>query len=171
MKIRVGQFSLKELSINDYLDVYEYSKFPNGYIGPFKNPDLCKDYLKGYFRTLDFRLPKSYAIVNKQSKVIGQIDCHTYINRDGLELGFILHEDYRGKGIMQKALKKVIEDIFINTNFITINVSHKEVNEKSKNVIEACDFHLIDKSIVDGTIIYNYSINKIDFERGILKWQ
>lgn len=171
MEIKMSTYRLKELTPLDFLDVFEYSKKENGYMGPFLNSDEVKKYIINYYDTLDFRLPKSYAILNKQGSVIGQIDNHTYIEPNGLAIGFILREDYRGHGVMQKALKCVIKDIFLNTSFKKIYVSHELDNIASQKVILACDFRFIAKSILDGKVIYNYCIEKIDYERGMLKWQ
>lgn len=171
--INLSKILLRELKVEDYLDVFKYSNTINGYLGPFLSEDDTLQFLKDYYKTLNPGLPKSYAIVSKkESIVIGEIDFHTYDYIDNsVTIGFILNELYRKKGIMSKALKEVIKELFLNFSFDKINVSVKESNIDSLNVILNCDFKYESKSIIDNEVIFNYKLLRNDFERGMLKWQ
>lgn len=93
---------------------------------------------------LDFVLPAYYkkdtyrwAIVWKENKkVIGSIDVRASNETERCaELGWVLGDDYWGKGIMPEAAKKVLEYLF-SVGYKRIQAMHHVANKKSARVME-----------------------------------
>ena len=139
-------FKLRELNENDTLDYFflvssfetcRYLTF-----GPVSNVSearLCLD--KFYFSRQKMGLPGAYAIVNKKDEMIGIIEYHTYfVQTNCAELGFILREDYRHKGIMTCALKEMIKVGFLYLGLSKIIVGHVDLNEECEGLVKRVGF-------------------------------
>jgi ribosomal-protein-alanine N-acetyltransferase len=96
-----------------------------------------------------------WAITLKDNpKLIGSI---TYWNivkeKDEAEVGYELLPQYRGQGIMQEALLKVIEFGFKTLGLKSIFADPKAINERSVKLLEKCGF--VKKDVTDnGYVIY-----------------
>lgn len=114
------------------------------------------------------------AIVYKENnKVIGSIGVHYDEKRKGTNakmIGYVLSEDYWGKGLMSEAVKEVIRYLFEEEKYDVISCYHYPFNTRSKRVIEKCGFkyegtlRFVSK-IYNGTIYDDvcYSITKTDY--------
>jgi RimJ/RimL family protein N-acetyltransferase len=88
-----------------------------------------------------------FAITDKENgKVIGSVGLHQpkeldgYEQLQGLEIGYVLHPDYWGKGMMPEAVKGVIDWIFSHTPVEILFCGHYTFNDRSRRVIEKCGF-------------------------------
>jgi len=87
-------------------------------------------------------------------KLIGTIVYwHIVKEKDEAEVGYELLPQYRGKGIMQEALLKVIEYGFNTLKLKTIVADPKAVNLSSVKLLEKCGFMLTDTAN-DGYLVY-----------------
>lgn len=118
-----------------------------------------------------------YAIVLKENnKVIGSVGLHDrprnneeFKNKLQREIGYVLNEDYWGKGIVPEAVKAVIKYAFEQLNVEILFCSHFDFNERSKRVIEKCEFKYFCDEIHEATLLnktFNkktYSLTKNDY--------
>ena len=164
---------LRPWKLEDLDDLYEYAKSEN--VGPnagwpsHKNKDISLEILNSFIEGNEVR-----AIVYKENnKVIGSIGVHKDRKREVKNckmIGYVLSEDYWGKGLMTEGVKTIIKHLFEEEDIEVISCYHYPFNTKSKRVIEKCGF------IYEGTIrcaseIYNgniyddvcYSITKNDY--------
>ncbi len=92
--------------------------------------------------------------IKSESKLIGTI-CLWNISKETFkaDIGFVLHPDFQGIGIMQEALVKVVKYGFeiMELNCIDAEVDPK--NLKSINLLEKNKFHYKSKS--ENTVIYS----------------
>lgn len=91
----------------------------------------------------------SWAIVLKDTwKAVGCIGIH--VNHNKKELcaggGYILAEEYWGKGICTEALHKIVHYVFMGLKVETFYIGHKRYNHRSRRVIEKCGFVYYDYS-------------------------
>ena len=87
-------------------------------------------------------------------KLIGTIVYWNIVQeKDQAEVGYELLPQYRGQGIMQEALLKVIEFGFETLGLKTIVADPKAINERSVRLLEKCGF--VKKGAADnGYLIY-----------------
>lgn len=81
---------------------------------------------------------------NDNSKMIGSICLWNFSkNRKTAEIGYDLNPDFQGKGIMNEALKEIVEFGFKNLNLDLIEAYTHHNNESSKKLLERNKFILI----------------------------
>jgi ribosomal-protein-alanine N-acetyltransferase len=134
---------LRNWKITDLDDLYEYSKNPN--VGPragwkpHKNKEVSKEVLQSFIKSDEI-----WAIVYKENnKVIGSIGNHKDVKRNLFKarmIGYVLSEEYWGKGIMIEAVKRVIKYLFEERKYELVSCYHYDFNCQSKRVIEKCGF-------------------------------
>ncbi len=132
---------LRSWTENDLDDFYEYAKNPN--VGPsagwqpHEDKEMSLKILQKFI-TED----EVWAIVDKATnKVIGSLGLHRDPKREYTKskmLGYVLSEDYWGKGIMVEAVKRAIRYLFEETDVTVLSVFHFPFNDRSKRVIEKC---------------------------------
>ena len=89
-------------------------------------------------------LPNSYAIIDSDNnKAIGLIDFMKGVRSEHIEIGYYIDDNYWNKGIVTKALAKLLEIGFNELNFEEIRIYHEETNLGSKNVIKKNKFKQI----------------------------
>lgn len=143
MTIETERLILRPFTYTDLGDLYDYAKNPN--VGPnagwkpHENVDDSKDILKIFMDEEEV-----LAIVWKaNNKVIGSLGLHKDPLRsadDVKMLGYVLSEDYWGKGIVTEASRAVIEYAFTKLGLTMVTVHHYSHNQKSKRVIDKCGF-------------------------------
>ena len=95
---------------------------------------------------LFIRQKKTFAIELKESgKVIGSVgieepDPDPDAKMLGRELGYVLHKDHWGQGLMPEAVNAVIGYCFDILRYDFLTCSHFDWNSQSKRVIEKCGF-------------------------------
>ncbi len=146
----LGDFILRTIKTSDYKDMFEYGsdKEVTKWLswGPMISPKEAKRSIKEVFYPRAKRgLPIGYAIVYKETmKMIGTIDYHAKLDtRNAAEIGYCLNKNYWGRGIMTKALKKMIAIGFQYLDYDVIIIKHLHDNIASKRVIEKSGFKFI----------------------------
>ena len=96
----------------------------------------------------------SFAIVHTETmKVIGVIsvrqDIHRF-NRNAYMLGYVLHRDWWGMGIMPQAVGYMMKYLFKNMGADVVSAAHFVGNNQSKRVLEKCGF------VYEGTMRKDY---------------
>lgn len=169
-QLETNRLILREWNMNDAEDLYEYAKSekvgPMAGWKPHANIEETQTIIKMFIKEND-----TWAICNKENaKVIGSIGLHRSCNEHERSLGYVLSEDFWGKGLAYEAAKCVMEYAFRNFKIDTISVVHFSFNNQSKRVIEKLGFHYIETKekatkIFDGTEYDDvcYAITKEEF--------
>lgn len=170
---------LRPWMLDDLEDFYEYAKNPN--IGPnagwepHKDKEVTLKVLKAFMEPSEDEVR---AIVYKENnKVIGSIGVHNDKRRTGLNgkmIGYVLSEDYWGKGLMTEAVKEVIRYLFEEVKLEIISCYHYPFNTQSKRVIEKSGFTYegtlrMASRIYDGRV-YDSSCYSIIKHEYLKKW-
>lgn len=173
--IETERLLLRDWSIDDVDDLYEYAKNPNvGPHGGWKPHDSKVESLE-IMQSLFIDKYDSWAVVYKETgRVIGSIGYEIDVRRPGVncrELGYALGEDHWGKGIMTEAAKAVIRFAFEEMAVDMISVYRGPLNARSGRVIEKCGFRYEGTlrnayKIYDGTVrdVNCYSMMKEEYE-------
>lgn len=144
MKIlETNRLILRPWKMTDLEDFYEYAKNPsvgpNAGWKPHTDKDMSGKVLKSFIEKEEV-----LAIVYKENnKVIGSVGNHSDGKRDfdgARMIGYVLSEDYWGKGFMSEAVKRVITYLFEEENYELLSCYHYSFNNRSKRVIEKCGF-------------------------------
>ncbi|GAE29387.1 GNAT family N-acetyltransferase [Halalkalibacter hemicellulosilyticus] len=144
--LKTERLILREWKETDSQDLYEYAKSelvgPNAGWKPHHNEEESKEIIKMFIRSSD-----TYAVVLKaENKVIGSIGLHDRKPDDSLvelkqkEIGYVLHPEYWGRGIIPEAVNRVITYGFNKLNLDLIWCGHFNFNQNSKRVSEKCGF-------------------------------
>lgn len=151
---------LRKFCEDDLEDFYEYAKNPN--VGPnagWKPHEKIEDTVAILKRFIE--QDEVWAIVDKGTgKVIGSMGLHTDKKRDNDKvkmLGYVLSEDYWGRGLTTEAAEEVIRYAFEELKLDLISIYHYPVNTRSKRVIEKCGFKYEGTLRLSSTI-YNDSV-------------
>lgn len=176
--IMMDDIMLRTITKKDARDMFDYGRNHDvvKYLswGPLGTPREAKlSILKIFYPRIKQGLPIGYAIVDvKTSKMIGTIDFHSKIKDEhGAEIGFVLHQDYWNKGIMTRALKKMIDIGFEYLGYDYLRIRHLGLNIASQKVIAKTPFTLkhvepfvLEKSTrVIADDMYTYEISKEDY--------
>lgn len=108
---------LREISILDARDMYEYARLP--YVGPQAgwNPHSSIDetirIIQMFIETKKSGDMGVWAIVDKKTrKMIGTIELYNYVPRFKAELGYVLNPKFWGKGYVVEAGKALLNYAF-----------------------------------------------------------
>lgn len=150
---------LRSWQENDLEDFYEYGKNPeigpNAGWKPHSNIEESRKILNSFVKT-----DENWAVVFKENKkAIGSLGISKdKIGHEGMgsgkEIGYVLSQDYWGKGLMTEAVKRVLEFAFKKLNLDFVSVSHFPFNARSKRVIEKCGFKY-EKTLKNSCTNYN----------------
>lgn len=163
--VKIGKILLREICDADYLDYFEIGRNPitvqHLNWGPFVRPDEALWVIQEIFNQRPMTgIPKGYAIVF-QNRMIGVIDYHTYYPQiNAVEIGYILHQDFWGQGIMKQCLNAATQIGFEHLEVDKLIVGHTIRNEASRHVIIACGYKYEYQKIVhmkesdDGAFYY-----------------
>lgn len=144
--IYFDNYLLRDIQLSDGKDMFEYGKdletvkFLSW--GPYNDvTDAYYSIREFFLKRPEKGLPVGYAIVDLTDfKMIGTIDFHTIISEGVVEVGFCLNKNYWNKGIMSKALHKLLEVGFYYHGFNKIIIGHASQNVQSQRVIEKNNF-------------------------------
>lgn len=144
--IYFDNYMLRDISLIDSADMYEYGTDPEVIKflswGPYLDVSEARFSIKEYFlKRPNLGLPVGYAIVDlTNNKMIGTVDFHTIISPGVVEAGFCLNKNYWNKGIMTRALHKLLEVGFYYNGYKKIIIGHANNNIASQRVIEKVGF-------------------------------
>jgi ribosomal-protein-alanine N-acetyltransferase len=150
--ISFDHYMLRTIKKSDYKDMYIYGKDDETtkYLswGPFLDPLEAKySITKIFYPRVKQGLPIGYAIIDtNKNQMIGTVDFHTKpMNRNYAEIGYVIHKDYWGQGIMTKAVNALVKIGFEHLNYDKIIVKHISKNIGSKKVILKSGFNYVKK--------------------------
>ena len=154
--IETDRLILRPFTYTDLDDLYEYAKNPN--VGPnagwkpHEDLDESMAILKNFIEGNEV-----LGVVWKaNTQFIGSIGLHNDQLRTADKvkmLGYVLSEDYWGKGIITEASRAILTYAF-STRSNLVTVHHYAYNQKSRRVIEKCGFHY-EGTLRHCTKIYN----------------
>ncbi|MBN3490490.1 GNAT family N-acetyltransferase [Acholeplasma equirhinis] len=139
-------YMLRDIELSDAKDMFEYGSDMEvvKYLswGPYLDLTEAVGSIRKVFQKRPERgLPVGYAIVDLQNnKMIGTIDFHTKYADGSVEVGYCLNRHYWNKGVMTKALRKILEVGFWYFGYEKIIIGHSNENIGSKRVIEKNNF-------------------------------
>lgn len=174
--IETQRLIIRPITLEDAQDLYEISSNPNvtKYLTYNAHKDLeeSKYVIENIFlKRVEQGIFEPYVVVYKENnKMIGTCD---FINYDGhtVEIGYMYHEDYWGKGIASEALQSVIHVAFNQLNIGRISISHMIDNKASQRVIEKAGFKRIGierqslktlKGTIEDVVVYDLLKEDID---------
>ena len=175
MKIKTKRLIIRDLTLKDEEDYFEYASNPivgpNAGWKPIENMTIARRVLSGLILSNE-----TFAIVLKEEKkMIGTISLYSTTIRKwkhARSIGFSLNYNYWNNGYMTEALEALVDYVFNKTDCEIIEVGHHLDNEGSRKVILKCGFKYDGtfpkfKKLYDGRIIdaVMYSLEKNDYER------
>ena len=141
--IETERLILRLFEATDLDDFYAYAKVPG--VGEragwphHKNKEETQQVLNAFIKHQDV-----LAVVHKNTqKVIGSIGLHVDEERlkgRSAKLGYVLAKPYWGHGYMSEAAKALLDHIFEEDLFDTLEVAHFIENVASKRIIEKLGF-------------------------------
>ena len=145
IRIETERLILRPWTREDLEDFYAYSSIEGlgqmaGWI-PSKSMEESSVILDIFIRE-----KKTFAIELKASgRVIGSLgieepDPDPEKEMLGREIGYALHKDHWGQGLIPEAVKAVISWCFDTPHYDFLTCSHFDWNHQSKRVIEKCGF-------------------------------
>ena len=177
MKLVGDRILIRNITLKDVDDYYEYAKNPN--IGPnagwkpVPSRRVAEKIVAGFIARRD-----TFAIEERAfEKVIGTISIYPDTlrkNKDAVSIGFSISEDFQNRGYATEALKLIIRYVFKYMKMDVIEIGHHVGNFKSKRVIEKCGFSYDGrlckyKTLYDGRCIDAdfYSLCKEDYKEEV----
>jgi len=179
--MKTKRLILRPISLNDIDDAFEYAKDPrvgpNAGWKPHVHIKESEEFIKYAIKKRDLGQPGIYAIILKENSImVGTIEIHSYHEFKG-EIGFVLHPDYWGRGIIVEAAKAVIVYGFEVLKLKRLQYGYFLRNLQSKRVCEKLEFTFegvlrnkyknYDGEIIDEAVA---SITIEDYQRDKIKW-
>ena len=147
--IETERLILRQRTLADAEDIFAYAKLAEvSYPAGFPPVATLEDevaYLRDIYpqNLAQKKIPSGYGITLKgQDKVIGSIDFNNRFADDVLEMGYLLHPDYWGQGIMTEAARALIEVGFDLLQLHKIELACYDYNQASRRIAEKLGFTL-----------------------------
>lgn len=137
---------LRQLEAGDADSMFDYfsrEKVAEYYdVERFTSRDEAVEMIEGLLYRYEARRQIRWGIVLKgEDKIIGTCGFHALEKLHlKAEVGYELHPDYWGKGIMTEAIKKIVAFGFAEMEFNRIEAFYNPVNFPSQKVLEKCGF-------------------------------
>ncbi len=173
--LETNRLILRSFKVTDLDDFYEYAKNPN--VGPNAGwpPHASREDSRKILTSF-IENGEVWAIVLKENnKVIGSLGIHRDQLRTATDvrmLGYVLSEDYWGRGLMTEAARAAIRYTFETMDISLLTVHHYSHNQRSRRVIEKLGFHYEGtlrhcSRIYDGTVHDTacYSMTREEWEK------
>lgn len=142
---RTPRLILRDIDIYDAPEMFEYSKLPN--VGPMagwephKNITESMAVINLFINSKNRGEPGVFAIVYRETnQMIGTIELYNYKPFFKAELGYSLHPDFWGKGLVVEAAECLIDWGFRDLNLKRIEVATFVDNHQSQRVCEKLGF-------------------------------
>lgn len=172
-RLETERLVLRDWSINDARDLYEYAKSPN--VGPnagWKPHDNIEESL-GIIQMF-INEQQTWAIEDKHSyHVIGSVGLHKdplRTNPGARMLGYVLSEEFWGRGIIPEAVAELIRYAFSQEDVTILSIQHYDFNPRSGRVAEKLGFKKEGclesaRKLYDGRIcsLVSYSLRREDY--------
>lgn len=138
------RLKLRPISLEDIDDVFDYAKRSN--VGPNAGwrPHISKEETKQFIlyaiKKREYTQPGIYAIIVKEeNRMIGTIEIHSYREHKA-EIGFVLHPEYWGHGLITEAAQACIVYAFEILELKRLQYGHFLFNDRSRRVREKLGF-------------------------------
>lgn len=144
MTLETERLVLRPFTTMDAADLYEFSRLPQVADAAGWPVHKSVEDSRRVIATV-FSAPETYAVVEKESgKVIGSVG-FTGRRRGNFEsedeLGYSLHPDWWGNGLMPEAATAVLHHGFEDLGLEAVWCSHYDGNRRSQRVIEKMGFY------------------------------
>lgn len=186
IRIETPRLVLRSWEKSDLQDMFEYASVPGvGEMAGWNHHKSIEESEK--ILNMFIKEKKTLAIFHKESgKVIGSLGIEMLGPLEevppsfkGREIGYVLHKEYWGKGLMPEAVRAVMDYCFTELKYEFLTCAHYTRNMQSKRVIEKCGFQFL-KDIENETrygtvedsklyICYNATLGW-DLPRRFAKW-
>ena len=140
---------LRRWKTTDAKDILEYVSlpevaYPAGFLPVTTLAEEVAYLANDYPRELQSKnLPGGYGLTVKGvDKIIGSIDFNHRLADDILELGYLLHPDYWGQGLMVEASRAFLSQAFSTLPLHKVELECYDYNHASKRVAEKLGFRL-----------------------------
>ena len=151
VRLETERLILRPWRYDESEDLFDYASIEGlgqmaGWL-PHKTIDESRAVLDMFIRG-----KKTFAIELKETgKVIGSVgieepDPDPEAEKLGREIGYALHKDYWGKGIMPEAVRAVMDWCFGMLGYDYLTCSHFDWNNQSRRVIEKLGFRYFSTS-------------------------
>ena len=147
--IETERLILRQRRLSDAEDIFAYAKLAEvSYPAGFPPVATLEDeiaYLRDIYpkNLAEKKIPSGYGITLKgQDKVIGSIDFNNRHADGVMEMGYLLHPDYWGQGIMTEAARALIEVGFDLLQLHKIEIGCYGYNQGSRRIAEKMGFTL-----------------------------
>ena len=142
-EIDLNRILLRPFEMKDVNDVFVYASDEEitKYLtwNPHKNIQETESLLKNVFTKYDEKTFRWAIVYKKNNKVIGSIDvARLNLERESVEIGYVLNRAYHNQGLMSEAFKGVIDYLFNDVDLKEIRACFELGNEASKKVMEKC---------------------------------
>ena len=135
---------MRRLRVNDYKDMYEYSRLESVTRYLLWSPHKDEEYTYRYLEHVqdDYRAGEFYdwALVYKEhDKMIGTCGFTRFdLNNSSAEIGYVLNPYYWGVGLAPEAVSEVIRFGFEELKLNRIEARYIYGNNRSRHVMEKC---------------------------------
>ena len=148
-EVETERLYLRQRLVSDAKDIFDYASLPEvtwpAGFQPVKNVAEEENYLVNIMpkRWVEQKVPSGYGICLKgTSKVIGSVDFNKRHADDVLEMGYLLHPDYWGQGLVPEAARALLEVGFTLLNLHKIEIECYGYNKASQRIAEKLGFTL-----------------------------
>lgn len=152
-RLRLRPFEEKDLE-----DLFAYARVPG--VGEKAGWSHHKDQAESQrILAMFIAEKKTFALVDKESgKVIGSLGVERYGLEDrltefrgyrGRSIGYVLGQDYWGRGLMTEALQAVMDYLFDVLDYDFLLAGYYDHNDRSRRVQEKCGFRPYRKMVFD----------------------
>ena len=150
--IETPRLILRPWKQSDLADLYEYASVPG--VGEMAGWNHHKDMAESkMILQLFIDHKKTFAIVWKETgKVIGSLGIEEMEpdpegeDKFGRELGYVLSQEYWGRGLMPEAVEAVINFCFRVLGYDYLTCGHFLRNDRSRRVVEKAGFRFFGES-------------------------
>ncbi len=148
-EVETERLYLRQRLVSDAKDIFDYASLPEvtwpAGFQPVKNVAEEENYLVNIMpkRWVEQKVPSGYGICLKgTNKVIGSVDFNNRHADDVFEMGYLLHPDYWGQGIMPEAARELLEVGFNLVGLHKIEIECYSYNKASQRIAEKLGFTL-----------------------------
>ena len=147
--VETERLILRQRRLSDAEDIFAYASLPEvtwpAGFPPAESVEAEAYYLENIMpkRWSEKKIPAGYGICLKgTNKVIGSVDFNNRHADDVLEMGYLLHPDYWGQGLVPEAARAILEVGFNLVGLHKIEIECYSYNKASQRIAEKLGFTL-----------------------------